>query len=829
MNKIMVKLDGGMFLMEKAKTHKYIKRIPNAKKGKGYIYFYTREQWKEYQKTGKIPQQKEGGHDEGGGVFNAIMKFFGLKDESKVQEKITAEYDKHKDKLKGVSQASFADHMEEYFANKEKWDARINKDPGQKSEKKATPAKAQGEKKTALGTGGKKFNLSVMKVIAGIYGGKPEAKPEEKKETGGDGKSDIGNIQHPENLTDDQVHATVKEAMKLGMKKLEKNADIVAKEVEMAEKQKKSQNVIDKLSFMGSVYRVAQLALSDKKMTREDIVSLVDTGSDVERNPKPTKSPDNFGTMEDKDKQSPTGALRETLKDKEKKSETQVDIFSDAQLKNKDGKYKTKISYEPLDKKNFKNENEKKAFDILKPKNGITDIYVIKPVFHLNKTAIDDGVWTDSKIMIMDKETTDKIYNVNKQNDVLYQIKEMKKHGATDEEIKESMEPENIKKFIEGKENSGTFPNWKQVLPKEENIDTKELVFTGKYNENGARPMIFSNGEDEVAINVDYLATVRSLFPNAKLYMSGHSSSPVVVKEDGKMKAVIMPVHMRDEISYSHVDSEENKENKSEEKLNNSEKTHEQELIEAGGKEWKTQDGNKHRIYFNKKYLSDLLGFEANYYNTGNISAASLNSGSISNSRARKLLNQLDGGLFYDVKEKKWSSKSLGKDMENELIKLINEKLEKNKKSENKEPKPLQKARSLGNGRYIMLEKGKKAETGEIRERKDGTKWRREGAGKWVKVKEGKPEKKEGKPDEPKKKEKPHGEKKSERSEENKKRLRETVKKIANIVAAAFSGRDTTPEAAEATKQLGENVESKKKIDLKNKEDQKTQEKGNNK
>ena len=44
--------------LEKARITKYIKRIPNPR-GKGWIYFYNVQQWKEYQETGKLPDQKK--------------------------------------------------------------------------------------------------------------------------------------------------------------------------------------------------------------------------------------------------------------------------------------------------------------------------------------------------------------------------------------------------------------------------------------------------------------------------------------------------------------------------------------------------------------------------------------------------------------------------------------------------------------------------------------------------------------------------------------------------------------------------------------------------
>lgn len=55
-------------------------------------------------------------------------------------------------------------------------------------------------------------------------------------------------------------------------------------------------------------------------------------------------------------------------------------------------------------------------------------------------------------------------------------------------------------------------------------------------------------------------------------------------------------------------------------------------LIAAGGKEWKSQDGRLHRVYFQ---VATLIGFECDQYKTGNISSATLAGQEISNALAR--------------------------------------------------------------------------------------------------------------------------------------------------------------------------------------------------
>lgn len=183
MKKAFIRIADNLFIkMNKAggerAGHKYIKRLP--KKGKkGYIYFYTKEQFKEYQKTGKIPEQ----HKETSGVLAGIMAFFGFKDYGKAKEKVKAEYNKHKEQFKGVSQSVFVSHLNEYLLHKDKWDARLSGDKKITGGRKKTGIT---EKKKTISGGEKessKFNISIMRSIAEIYGGvKKEEKEPAKKE-----------------------------------------------------------------------------------------------------------------------------------------------------------------------------------------------------------------------------------------------------------------------------------------------------------------------------------------------------------------------------------------------------------------------------------------------------------------------------------------------------------------------------------------------------------------------------------------------------------------------------------------------------------------------
>lgn len=75
-------------------------------------------------------------------------------------------------------------------------------------------------------------------------------------------------------------------------------------------------------------------------------------------------------------------------------------------------------------------------------------------------------------------------------------------------------------------------------------------------------------------------------------------------------------------------------------------KKYDVEKLKKLGSEWEKE--GYHRIYFND--LCELYGLELGYYNTGNISWASLDGEHISNSRARKIKNVLDfAKIYYDL------------------------------------------------------------------------------------------------------------------------------------------------------------------------------------
>lgn len=77
-------------------------------------------------------------------------------------------------------------------------------------------------------------------------------------------------------------------------------------------------------------------------------------------------------------------------------------------------------------------------------------------------------------------------------------------------------------------------------------------------------------------------------------------------------------------------------------------------LVKVGGKRW--QKGDMDRIYFDG--LAGWYGLETSRYNSGNIGGATLDGSEISNTKARRIDNDLaQAKVWYDVAEGKFRGK----------------------------------------------------------------------------------------------------------------------------------------------------------------------------
>lgn len=79
-------------------------------------------------------------------------------------------------------------------------------------------------------------------------------------------------------------------------------------------------------------------------------------------------------------------------------------------------------------------------------------------------------------------------------------------------------------------------------------------------------------------------------------------------------------------------------------------------LVAAGGSRWEKAGHN--RIYFNN--LAELYGLELSFYNTGNISSATLDGERISNNSARLILSSLNSAkVWYDCNTGRFETQGL--------------------------------------------------------------------------------------------------------------------------------------------------------------------------
>ena len=83
--------------------------------------------------------------------------------------------------------------------------------------------------------------------------------------------------------------------------------------------------------------------------------------------------------------------------------------------------------------------------------------------------------------------------------------------------------------------------------------------------------------------------------------------------------------------------------------------------LETIGRYW--EKGEMRRLYFNTEVLADLIGFSFTRYGTGNISSASLHGSKLSNTKARRLLTELDlGKCWYDYNEDDFHTQGISSD-----------------------------------------------------------------------------------------------------------------------------------------------------------------------
>lgn len=104
--------------------HKYYKKIPKPT-GKGFLYFYTKDQYDQYSKKEKKNEAEESTTFN---VLSIIKNLFGLQTESDAKNKIKQDYKNKEIETKySISLQDYANHIREYFMNKDIWSAFVDR------------------------------------------------------------------------------------------------------------------------------------------------------------------------------------------------------------------------------------------------------------------------------------------------------------------------------------------------------------------------------------------------------------------------------------------------------------------------------------------------------------------------------------------------------------------------------------------------------------------------------------------------------------------------------------------------------------------------------
>lgn len=117
-----ISLNNDLKDMEKARVTKYVKRVPKPS-GKGYYYFYTKQQLKDYQEKGIAPKEEKSDS-----ALQKIFKFLGVDNWMDGSKKIGQIYESNKSSLleNDIDKKTFAEYSVEYLQNKEKYDAKFS-------------------------------------------------------------------------------------------------------------------------------------------------------------------------------------------------------------------------------------------------------------------------------------------------------------------------------------------------------------------------------------------------------------------------------------------------------------------------------------------------------------------------------------------------------------------------------------------------------------------------------------------------------------------------------------------------------------------------------
>ena len=572
--------------MQKARTVKYIKRVPKPS-GKGYYYFYNQQQFKDYKEKGIVPKEEKGGS-----FWDKVKSFFG----NNADEKVNKLHEIVSGAGISVTKDSLAEHLAEYLSNKEKWDSKFRGEKKEKGETKPKTETAKSEKKeNAEKKEGSKWNNSLMKFFSNQYGMigalkkeevKKQSQNSEKKSESKDNFETMPEGEDIEKGIEDYYKKIAEEfsnekpdldkIKKVAKEKANKINSIMNKEISLdtggivkSNKKftlEKYDPKEDKMTFKDNNGKTQEITFSkfekeNPKFFDSQKPSATEALKEIERTerfpevPTYAEAPEGFkkveGTTAPKGYEfyrngSPLSKdyKQVLVKDKSKVEALKDELGKKGESKGIESIYShnaKKLSHGSINMKNISDEKERKAFEKMNVSNMITDgNRKFKPLFSYSSEGQDQGVWTDSRMMIIDKKVADEIYNTNKQREFLREKK--KNPNKPDDEI--------IKEIA--KKGEGIFPNYKQVIPKEDYISKQDAKFTGKFKKGEDKDSVniaeYSDGENTYYFQPDLVATIKNKFPNAKMHLNTSGSmSPAVFKVGNEIKAVLMPMQRKND------------------------------------------------------------------------------------------------------------------------------------------------------------------------------------------------------------------------------------------------------------------------------------------
>jgi len=155
----------------------------------------------------------------------------------------------------------------------------------------------------------------------------------------------------------------------------------------------------------------------------------------------------------------------------------------------------------------------------------------------------EKGLLTDSHLLVLDETVSKKVLT-----DIIEKYKKARVKEVQTVEISYAEAQKIVDKEVEGykKEYAKQFPETEKIVPKEDIEKSTPLWLQGhQVTELGSPVTILTDGKIQVAVDTNKLAFLNKNFPNAEIKATGELK-PVLFIEEGKLKAVVMPIRVEE-------------------------------------------------------------------------------------------------------------------------------------------------------------------------------------------------------------------------------------------------------------------------------------------